>query len=458
MRHYRTFLIFGLPLLLLFSLVSCKDTGVDTEAVTVDFWAQRMDTSDWYQVTGVLTYEGDYSIIFVEEDYTGDVTPEDAREISEEFDGSIYPLITSKFGEASDQDNDGKITILILDILDGGSETSYVAGYFDATHELSSESNSYSNERDMLFMDCDPGVPGSSQFNMTMAHEMQHLVNFNREYLSDEDGNGSADGDLMDTWINEGLSSAAEYLYNGSQISIKVDMYNNEAYGVRSEIQGGTNFLKWNNELANYSTVYLFFQWLRIHADNGDGIYKDILNHVEPDYTAVEDVANDNPLFSGHDWHSLLRDWFIANQLNQDTGIYGYGNDPVLDLNPPYHGGNDEVTLSPGEAVYVDLETPGIIDLTPGTDIDYAGIKFDPDVIDTEPDGGGYDAEVLLSYNHNGNPGENGELTETLPLGSVLPGGQSNSSRGFSSVQLPGQPIPIGVIFNPDGTSSQGVE
>ena len=59
----------------------------------------------------------------------------------------------------------------------------------------------------MLYMDCNPGNPAATTFNLTMAHELQHLVNFNQKVFVQ----GSPAG--QDTWINEGLSNAAEYVY-----------------------------------------------------------------------------------------------------------------------------------------------------------------------------------------------------------------------------------------------------
>ena len=61
----------------------------------------------------------------------------------------------------------------------------------------------------------------------------------------------------QDTWINEGLSSAAEYVYKGSHITDKINYYNADP---NTYIAQGLNFLTWLNYYENYSTVYLFFQ------------------------------------------------------------------------------------------------------------------------------------------------------------------------------------------------------
>ena len=452
MNKLKANLLIPIVLVLLSIVVACKNGSMDP--ATIEFWAQRLDNSTWYQVTAAQVYEGEYCIIFVEDAFTDQVSAADAQLISSEFDTIIYPLITGKFGPVSDQDQDGKITILIMDIIDGGSLNSYVAGYFDANHQFSSESYLYSNEREMLFMDADPGVPGSSQFYMTIAHELQHLVNFNREYFGDEDGNGEPDQELQDTWINEGLSSAAEYLYNGGHINLKIQTYNDQIYGARNDIRNGKNFVQWDNSLANYATVYLFFQWLRIHADNDDGIYKQILEHVEPDYTAVEDVGNDNTLFSGFLWPDMLRSWFAANELNQSSGVLGYDGE-ITGIDPPYHTGGVSVDLGPGEGVYIDLGTPTLVAATPAGSIDYAGLTTSPPYVDTTG-GEDYTSQVFLSYNFNGIPTGSSETSDTLPPSvSLLPGpAESTASRSLTAA--PPELVPIGAIFYPDGTSSLG--
>jgi hypothetical protein len=82
-------------------------------------------------------------------------------------------------------------------------------------------------------------------------------------------------GERVDTWINEGLSTAAEYVYAGDPAG-RVRYYNDDPLGT---IQIGNNFFYWggiwdSDILADYTTAYLFFQWLRMHSSNGIGIYK----------------------------------------------------------------------------------------------------------------------------------------------------------------------------------------
>ena len=288
-----------------------------------EFWAADMDTDEYYKVTAPLYKEGKYCRIHVENESLSLISDSTIDYIIDEFDNRIYPKITSKFGEESDVDGNGKIILLILDIRDGFNGTGgYVAGYFDSANTLSkSLFNPYSNECDMIYLDCYPADPMTIDFQMTVAHEFQHLINFTQKGLSD--------GIYQDTWINEGLSSAAEYIYSGSHLSDRISYYNDyqDAYS------WGDNFYKWDNELIDYSTVYLFFQWMRIHSDDGDAIYKDILDSSYTDYNAVvEQIKAHSSLYSSisiseSSWTQIMVDWLIANQINKTSGKLGYNGE-----------------------------------------------------------------------------------------------------------------------------------
>jgi len=302
-------------------LAGCGGGGGGSDAT--DFWAADMVSEEYYQVSASLHSEGKYCKIYVEDDSRYNVNDTTINIVMDEFDNKIYPKITSKFGKESDVDGNGKIVLLILDIRDGFNGTGgYVAGYFDSANTLSkSLFNPYSNECDMIYLDCYPADPMTIDFQMTVAHEFQHLINFTQKGLSD--------GIYQDTWINEGLSSAAEYIYSGSHLSDRISYYNT----YQSTYSCGDNFYKWDNELIDYSTVYLFFQWMRIHSDDGDAIYKDILDSSYTDYSAVvEQIKAHSSLYSSisiskSSWTQIMVDWLIANQINKTSGKLGYNGE-----------------------------------------------------------------------------------------------------------------------------------
>ena len=423
-------------------LASCKDPTIP-EGV---FWAQRASVSDdsWYMVDAELMAEGARSRVYVEHDYLDQVGPAEAAAIAAEFDDHVYGSVRTTFGAESDVDADGKITILILDIVDdyvpGGS---YVAGYFHPVNLFSKESYPQSNEREMLYMDCSPGIPGNGTFNLTMAHEFQHLVNFNQKVF--------VQGTIgQDTWINEGLSNAAEYVYrrdrgdSPAHVVSKIQRYNDDPTDLLAQ---GYSFLTWFGLYENYVAGYLFFQWLRIHTGvdpADDGIYRDLIESSYGDYRAV---AEQPDVLAIGDWQTVVRSWYAANLFYDPTGIFGYENDlPVLLIAPRlsdvtgYEPG-DATLLYPGEGVYWDVTSPTA--MTPDSAIDYAGLNESSSAVDADP-AGGYAGNVLLAYNRDGNDTATYEPTGAFPAVAAPTAAPVSAARAAASA--PSEPVPIDVL------------
>ena len=416
-----------LSLATLFLLSSCifiiepeKDSNLGTQRT---FRAINTSNKTWYDCPSTLRAIGNRVLVYVES--TSDITYMQARAIAYEFDTNIYTKITGAFGAESDVDGNGKIIILLLDIKDDYVAPSggYVAGYFDSTHEFQYDviENPNSNEADMIFMDINPLEPGSSDFYETIAHEFQHLINFTNTYL--------VDGRQQDIWINEGLSSAAEYIYSGEQIEWKIDYYNNNNNLNQSgTIARGNNFFVWygyweledesRDQLANYSTVYLFFQWLRIHASNGTGIYKEILASNFRDYQAVTGSARLRIDEKFDEWSELLGTWMMANILEETDGYRGYkGQISVVAPGNNITTTADEY-LAPGEAIFApDVITQSFTPDSSGSNIIYIGLSE----YGTEDRlGPSYDGTRILVFNSNNDYEGNYELSK-IPASNPLP-------------------------------------
>jgi hypothetical protein len=297
-------------------------TFEDAPIQTRNFRAQRATDGTWYTLTAELLGEGTYCNVFVEQG--SGVTQTQAEAVAAEFDDNIFEEITTNFGAHGDVDDDDKVTLLLLDIIDGYDPVvgSYVAGYFDPAHMADSAVNSNSNECDMIFIDIYPGDLEDDAFYTTIAHEFQHLINYSRTVMED--------GREQDLWINEGLSSGAEYVYSGAISQDRVDWFNSDPLDT---IAYGNNFFVWygyweyassSAVLDNYATVNLFFQWLRIHARNGTAIYKQILDSKNRDYRAVTTAASSWIGSAYGSWDRLLETWYLANFCCQSSGYYGY--------------------------------------------------------------------------------------------------------------------------------------
>jgi hypothetical protein len=384
------------------------------------FWAQNAETNSYYQLDADLLAESNNCRVWAERG--AGVTTATANSVAKAYEEKIMPKMLNTFAYkgpityggniiANDTlelagwltDDDGKLTILLLDIKDGykqGVNDGYVAGYFWGGNffekDLSIPYTRYSNYCSMIYVDINPAVPGSEESNSTIAHELQHLMSFVHRYIT-------RGGNVLDTWIDEGLSAAAEWLYFGKQVDSRISWYNNDRSTL---IQKGNNFFVWDNRenenqyanLDDYATVYLFFQWLRLQSGSTD-IYKEITLSDYYDHRAVTNAANEAMRGNDYDdWGTLLKTWLAANYINAPSGPYGYKSDGVLKnvKAKTAPNGVTNIPLSPGEGVY---SLTNNYNLPPKKQsILYAGLdKSSGKVSDTTTFSGG----ALLTYNVN---------------------------------------------------------
>ena len=419
---------------------------------TRTFRALNAVDNTFYDCKADLYSEGTYCQIYVER--TSSVSIATANAIAGEFDSEIYPKITTNFGNVSSvDDNSGKIILLYLDIQDGFSGSGgYIGGYFHSINEYNTATYPDSNEADMIFLDTYPSTAGSSDSNETVAHELQHLINYNVNML--------IGGSTQETWINEGLSSAAEYVYSGAVSTSRVDYYNADpqlSSNPGASIAYGNNFFIWQNSLEDYATVSLFFQWLRIHDAAGTGIYKEIMDSSYRDYRAVTSSTaswTDTAYSDFADWGDLLSTWMMANILGESSGYLGYENE-VTDQygNPPaarkfYSSENATYeTMYPGMRVISDMPAGGTNTPPAGGDnIKYAGVSSNGTIDRTSP----YTGDFSLVYNSN--PSISGGEETGYVAKTDAPEPERNLS--YPSLPLP-DVYKIDLPFNEDGSAGK---
>jgi len=449
-----------LVLIIIFTITGCPEGefGGGIFNSTRKFWAQDTANETFYQLEAEKLAENSRCEVWAE--IGSGVTEATANNVASQYANSIYVRMIDAFGWnenvlsrnmntmdyahylATGKTSGAKLTILLLDIKDGykpGVNDSYVAGYFWVYDILSTNlPNGYkSNVLDMIYIDTNPGLTNSniSTAYMTLAHEMQHLMNFvssvkyrvNSNYIYP-----------MDTWIDEGLSSAAEWVFLNGHNTSKTTWFNKNGDGksINGKIDVGNNFYVWNNRtttsdpypvLDDYATVYLFFQWLRLQSDNR--IYKEIIKSTYYDQRAVISAFKNITGAAYSDWGTMLKDWLAANNTNSTTGRDGYKDDPILkSIKAPYApAGITNISLFPGEGVYsYSTANPS---LSPSGNIKYEYFSGN---------------KTLLTYNANpinDDSFETGATTGQKPSASTIP--------GIFSVQLDSSvisgPFPIGM-------------
>lgn len=231
----------------------------------------------------------------------------------------------------------------------------------------------------------------------------------------------------MDLWINEGLSTAAEWVYSKKHSEDRLSWYN---YG-GSELNKGNNFFCWGNRggelvvlLDDYATAYLFFQYLRLQAQSRDNIYRDIIKSTYTDYRAVTTADSLNSSHKNN-WQGLLRDWYAANYIHDTSSLYGYKEETQLNvLTVPWAPTSlTSLSLYPGEGVYSKINGTGTLPGTSGN-IKYAGLDG-TSVVDS-----GTASGARLTYNvntnHKNGPAETGSTTGIAgSVGISIPGSGS---------------------------------
>lgn len=306
------------------------------------FWVTDFTTYMDYQINATLKYSGSKVNVWV---YNDQLSTQDAEKLGLEFDNNIRPIIEQNFGYESDVDGNGKVNILSYDIKDGFSgNCGYIGGYFYGGDLFNQE---HSNQSEIFYIDTYPlmGTGVSKDVTATyetLAHEFQHMVNFNRNVLVE----GSFTE--MDIWLDEALSMAAEQIYTGKVLADRIDYYNDS-----SSITNGQSLIKWNDngdELANYSLSYLFGQYVKVQANQGNRIFKEIINSPYNDYRAVELMVK-KYINSSMSFGQFMTAFRAALLLKQSEGLYGFKGDPSFELIKPKIYTGSSMNLVGGGAV-----------------------------------------------------------------------------------------------------------
>lgn len=147
------------------------------------------------------------AVAFVQEDLREDDDNIGEEQLKEALDlfAEDYPLLVETFGAPSDVDGDGRIAVLVTHLIadvDAG-------GQFRASSVLPRRSGGDGNMIDLVWVN--PLYPAESLRSL-LAHEFQHLVNFNQHVL--------VRGGISEvSWLNEGLSHLAEDLVADHRVS-----------------------------------------------------------------------------------------------------------------------------------------------------------------------------------------------------------------------------------------------
>jgi hypothetical protein len=255
----------------------------------------------------------------------------------------IYANEMDIFGEPPDVDKNGKLFVLLIDVRDGyesGTSDTYVAGYFDPLDQDKSKGN-YS---DIIYIDTYPAHVNDPFTLSVVAHEMQHLIHYG--YDSNES-----------IWLNEGLSELAPRLLGLPSRSFAPFLHD-------------TNrpLNSFDNSITDYSKVGLWTFY--IYKNYGIEIIKSVVQNPENSLGSYELVLNS----AGYSYtkEELMRDWFIANLINNSStynGKCGYGDADIPSISSEHFSAN----FTNGEVIESQLSYAAAeyIQFYGGRDIDF---------------------------------------------------------------------------------------
>lgn len=272
--------------------------------------------SSFYKAASTCRAVGANCYIFVEDSLwsAGDVDQTAIDGIKTAFDSST-PANSSKgifhnnvetFGNPPNVDGDARIIIFVLRIRDDvGTDGGFTAGYFYSGNQSTVAANS--NKAEIYYMEGAKlnlkSVSGSNTANAIMAHEFQHMIQYNYKRTNPHA-----------TFFNEGCSMLAEVV-NGYSIRLQSQFASNP----------GRYLLNWSDEssLADYGRAARFM--LYIKEQFGIAAVKKFVQSVYSDITAFNiDVL---PTYGSRTFKDVLGDWFIANYVNNKSVDPKWGYD-----------------------------------------------------------------------------------------------------------------------------------
>lgn len=263
-----------------------------------NFWITN-NNDQQFSVRAVLREVTDHAYFWVHDEAA--VSASDLRALAQTFEQEIYPTTRQFFGSEPNPGIDGDPHIYILYARRVGQG---VAGYFSSGDLVHPEVDPYSNGHEMFVFNAD-AVDLDDPFTYgVLAHEFQHMIQWN------------IDRDEA-LWVNEGYAELAVRLN-------RLDPGGLEYYYLEDTDLQLNDWPNDNNTEPHYGASYLFLSYLfdRFGRDFSATLARDPLNGLEAldQLLALAGAGTGDVLTAD----AIVRDWAVANLLNQSGGPFGY--------------------------------------------------------------------------------------------------------------------------------------
>ncbi len=299
------------------------------------FFIADANNKNYFAFAATLRYKTAHTYLWVQNDLPFDLNK--LRQSADQFEREIYPTDRSVFGEERSPGIDNDVHISIVN-----GKIPGVGGYFSPDDEYPKTLNPYSNERQAIYMNVDASQPGSANYAATLAHELQHMIEFNVRPHTD-------------AWFNEGASVFAQRVNKLPVGSFQQTFFRTP----------DTQLNAWEPEAADsiphYGASYLWLAYFTARF-GGPDIMKSLLASKTTDLGAFEALLQQQK--TGLHVEDVVADWAVANYVNDPklAGTrYGYADikdhaveTGLIERLVPYHG-----TVHPYATRYLVALQPG---------------------------------------------------------------------------------------------------
>ncbi len=284
-----------------------------------------VEEGDFDRVNATLRFAGVHTLLYVDNAApSGGLTEQDIQRLGVVYDQLLYEANLDFFGDASDVNGDGQVTILLSPTVNGltprGSE-GFVVGFFFGLDIFGPSTPNcdeceFSNGMELLYgIVPDPdgqfSDPRSTERVVELlpgvtTHETQHLINFNWKVLEN-------DLAFLETlWLSEAEAHMAEEFSGdlvdaGGDMSLADQLYESNFGRAARYLEAPQDFsltaVDGGGDLGERGAGWLFMRWI---ADQyGDFILRD-LTQAAP--FGVENVEAQ----TGESFFRLFADWSVA--------------------------------------------------------------------------------------------------------------------------------------------------
>lgn len=267
------------------------------------FWVLSEDKLQYFKMHATIHTVTPHLYIYVQDGLKVDEAA--IQHSAAVFEHHTYPTDRALYGSewTPGVDGDPHLTCLLGDL-----KASSIAGAFSAEDEYPKVVNPYSNQREMFYINANT-LPGQGAFDVTLAHEFQHMIHW---HMHPRDN----------AWLNEGMSMLAQVV-NGYGAQTLSDAF---PYLQQPDTQLDT----WGatDNSTHYGGSLLFMDYL--YTRFGRSFIRDMLaDRAYTDFALIDDVLRRHHITESAD--QVFGDWVVANEVNDQSlagGRYGYHDLP----------------------------------------------------------------------------------------------------------------------------------